>query len=144
MSALFDPPAGFERHFRRSPVTDAWEPLWSKRDGDRFVIALRVADAHCNARAMLHGGVLSTLCDNAMGIACALAIGEGTSLVTVHLSVDFLDAVCAGQWVEISAAPTQPGRTIAFASADVTADGAPAGRATALFRVIAGAPKSSG
>ncbi len=144
MSAPADPPTGFERHFRRSPVTDAWEPLWSKRDEGRFVIALRVAEAHCNARAMLHGGVLSALCDNAMGIACALAIGDGTSLVTIHLSVDFLGAVRAGQWVEIAAEPTQPGRTIAFASAEVAADGAPVGRATALFRVIADVAKSSG
>ncbi|HMO73915.1 MULTISPECIES: PaaI family thioesterase [Sphingopyxis] len=117
-------------------MTDAWEPLYSKRDARRFVIGLRVAEAHCNARAMLHGGVLSTLCDNAMGIACALAVGEGTSLVTIHLSVDFLGAARAGQWVEIAAESTQPGRTIAFASAEVTADGALAGRATALFRVI--------
>lgn len=143
MSVPADPPAGFARHFRRSPVTDAWEPLWSKRDEGRFVIALRVTEAHCNARAMLHGGVLSTLCDNAMGIACALTIGEGTSLVTLHLSVEFLDAVHMGQWVEITAESTRPGRTIAFASAEVTADGASAGRATALFRVIAGAAKSS-
>ena len=78
-----------------------------------------------------------------VGIACALTIGEGTSLVTLHLSVEFLDAVHMGQWVEITAESTRPGRTIAFASAEVTADGASAGRATALFRVIAGAAKSS-
>lgn len=135
MSARADPPAGFERHFRRSPVTDAWEPLYSKRNGDRFVIGLRVAAAHCNARAMLHGGVLSALCDNAMGIACVLAAGDGTSLVTVHLSVDFLGAAREGQWIEIGAAATRSGRTLSFAAAEVTADSRIIGRATAVFRV---------
>lgn len=136
MNRAVDPPAGFERHFRRSPVTDAWEPLFSKREGDRFVFGLRVTEAHCNARAMLHGGVLSSLCDNAMGIACALALGENTSLVTIHLAVDFLGAVRVGQWLEISATATQPGRTIAFASAEATAHGKRIGSASALFRVV--------
>ena len=26
-----DIPAGFERHTRKSPLTDPWEPLYSKR-----------------------------------------------------------------------------------------------------------------
>ncbi len=136
MSGGIEPPAGFEPHFRRSPVTDAWEPLFSKRDAECFVFGLRVAEAHCNARAMLHGGVLSSLCDNAMGIACALALGEGASLVTIHLAVDFLGAVRVGQWLEISATATQPGRTIAFASAEAHADGKRIGNASALFRVV--------
>jgi uncharacterized protein (TIGR00369 family) len=83
---------------------------------------------------MLHGGVLSTLCDNAMGIACVLAAGDGTGLVTVHLSVDFLGAAREGQWLEIAATPTQSGRTLSFASAEAAADGRIIGRATALFR----------
>lgn len=143
MSAPADPPARFERHFRRSPVTDAWEPLYSKRDGDRFVIGLRVAAAHCNARAMLHGGVLSTLCDNAMGIACVLAAGDGTSLVTVHLSVDFLGAAREGQWIEVGAIATKSGRTPSFAAAEATADSRIIGRATAVFHVgDSGRPKT--
>jgi len=142
VSVPVDPPAGFERHFRRSPVTDAWEPLYSKRESDCFVIGLRVAAVHCNARAMLHGGVLSTLCDNAMGIACVLAAGDGTGLVTVHLSVDFLGAAREGQWLEIAATATQSGRTLSFASAEAAADGRIIGRATALFRVGNGARRA--
>jgi hypothetical protein len=30
-SAITDIPDGFEPHFRKSPLTDPWEPLYSKR-----------------------------------------------------------------------------------------------------------------
>jgi hypothetical protein len=63
-------PPGFARHFRKSPVTDPWEPLYSRRDGDIFCLGLRIAKSHCNARGMLHGGVISALADNALGISC--------------------------------------------------------------------------
>ena len=51
-------PLGFARHFRKSPVTDPWEPLYSRCDGDMFCLGLRIATSHCNARGMLHGGVI--------------------------------------------------------------------------------------
>ena len=34
------PTEGFSRHYRRSPLTDPWEPLWSKNTGDAIFIGL--------------------------------------------------------------------------------------------------------
>ena len=82
-------PPGFARHFRKSPVTDPWEPLYSRRDGDIFCLGLRIAKSHCNARGMLHGGVISALADNALGISCVLQ-AENMSALTINLSTDFL------------------------------------------------------
>ncbi|HKO72820.1 MAG TPA: thioesterase, partial [Bradyrhizobium sp.] len=31
-------PEGFERHFRQSPLTDPWEPLYSKRTEKAVII----------------------------------------------------------------------------------------------------------
>ena len=61
-------PAGFERHFRRSPLTDPWEPLYSCRTPDAVVIGLRLAGAHTNSRGFAHGGLIGALADNAMGL----------------------------------------------------------------------------
>ena len=44
-----DIPEGFERHTRRSPLTDPWEPLYSKRTGEAVIIGLRLAKPHTNA-----------------------------------------------------------------------------------------------
>lgn len=132
-------PEGFKRHFRQSPLTDPWEPLYSRRDGERFHLGLHVDRPHCNSRGKAHGGLISALADNAMGIACvAAAGGQGGGAVTVQLSLDFIGSVDAGQWLEIAAEPTKLGRTLAFAEARITADGELVARATAVFRMLNG------
>ena len=62
-----DIPAGFEPHFRKSPFTDPWEPLYSKKTDKAVVIGLRLAKAHTNGRGLIHGGLIASLADNAMG-----------------------------------------------------------------------------
>ena len=43
-------PEGFMPHFKTSPVTAPWEPLFSRR-GERSVeIGLWLRDVHCNSR----------------------------------------------------------------------------------------------
>jgi uncharacterized protein (TIGR00369 family) len=98
-------PPGFEPHIRNSAVTDPWEPLYAKREGEAFSLGLRIAHSHCNARGLLHGGVISALADNAMGLACVTRM-EGVSALTVSLSVDFLSVGRSGQWLEVREART--------------------------------------
>jgi hypothetical protein len=50
-------PEGFEPHFRKSPFTDPWEPLYSKRTDKAVIIGLRLAKPHTNARDNVHGGI---------------------------------------------------------------------------------------
>lgn len=128
-------PEGFERHFRQSPLTDPWEPLYSKRDGDHFRLGVRIDRPHCNARGMAHGGLISALADNAMGLACVLASGN-PGAVTAQLSVDFVGSAKAGQWLEVAAEPVKLGRTLCFAEAKVTADAELVARASAVFRML--------
>jgi acyl-coenzyme A thioesterase PaaI-like protein len=54
-----DIPAGFERHFRRSPLTEPWEPLYSKRTDRAVIIGLRLAKPHTNGRGLIHGGLIA-------------------------------------------------------------------------------------
>jgi hypothetical protein len=46
-------PAGFEPHFRKSPLTDPWEPLYSKRTERAVIIGLRLAKPHTNGRGLI-------------------------------------------------------------------------------------------
>jgi acyl-coenzyme A thioesterase PaaI-like protein len=62
-------PAGYSRHFRASPLTDPWEPLYSKAENGAILLALRIRQAHCNSRGFAHGGLISALADNAMGLS---------------------------------------------------------------------------
>jgi uncharacterized protein (TIGR00369 family) len=132
-------PDGFERHFRQSPLTAPWEPLYSKRTTEAVVIGVRLAEPHTNSRGMVHGGLISTLADNAMGLSCGVRLGNASRLVTINLAVDFLGTAKPGQWLEVTTNFVKTGGTICFAQCLVTADGAPCARANATFRVIAAA-----
>lgn len=128
-------PPGYEPHFRKSPVTDPWEPLFVRRDGNALSLGLRIAAQHGNARGLLHGGVISALADNAMGLACVMQMDRSSAL-TVSLSVDFLSVGRIGQWLEVRAVPARLGRTLAFADARIEADGEMIAKAAATFRII--------
>ena len=136
METLLDIPDGFEPHDRKSPVTAPWEPLYRRLSGDTVVLGVRARDAHCNGRGFVHGGLISALADNAMGLSCARRMGDLASLVTVNLTVDFLGSAHVGQWLEFDTVFVKPGGTLSFTQAFVTADGQPCARANAVFRVV--------
>src|SRR5947208_12595029 len=112
-----DIPPGFEPHFRQSPLTDPWEPLYSKRTDKAVIIGLRLAKPHTNARGLIHGGLIAALADNAMGYSCAQAMGwnKNNSLLTISLAVDFIGTAQVGQWLAIEPEVIRTGSTICFA-----------------------------
>jgi acyl-coenzyme A thioesterase PaaI-like protein len=136
MEAILDVPCGFEPHDRKSPVTAPWEPLYRRISGDTVVLGVRARDAHCNGRGFVHGGLISALADNAMGLSAVRRMGDVASLVTVNLTVDFLGSAHVGQWLEFDTVFVKPGGTLTFTQAFVTADGQPCARANAVFRVV--------
>lgn len=132
---MFDLPPGFAPHLRKSPLTDAWEPLYSKREGDVLTLGVRIATPHTNARGMAHGGLIAALADNAMGLACALSGSGVGGIVTVSLTCDFTGTARIGDWLEVAATPVRVGRTLAFGEARVTAGDRLIARASAVFSV---------
>lgn len=136
METQIAPPAGFSRHFRRSPLTEPWEPLYSRREDGLVSIGFLAGAAHANSRGFVHGGMISALADNAMGLSCSQSLEGGPSLVTVSLAVDFLGSATLGQWVEVAPKLNRLGATLCFAEAVVTANGEPCAKAHATFRVV--------
>lgn len=132
-----DPPDGFEPHFRKSPVTDPWEPLFSRKIDGVVQIGLHLRAAHCNSRGLLHGGVVAALADNAMGLSCGTSMATKQGLVTLSLSVDYVGTAKIGQWLQVEPRVLRTGKTVGFSDALVTADGAMIARASATFRVLA-------
>ena len=129
-------PDGFERHFRQSPLTDPWEPLYSKRTEKAVIIGLRLAKPHTNGRGLIHGGLIAALSDNAMGYSCAHLMGAASSLVTIGLAVDFIGTAQIGQWLAVEPDVIRTGSTICFAQSLVKADDVVIARANATFRVV--------
>jgi uncharacterized protein (TIGR00369 family) len=131
-----DIPADFERHFRQSPLTDPWEPLYSKRTDNAVIIGVRLAKPHTNGRGLIHGGLIAALADNAMGHSCGHQMGGETSLVTIGLAVDFVGTAKVGQWLAVESDVIRTGRTICFAQSLIKADDVVIARANATFRVV--------
>jgi uncharacterized protein (TIGR00369 family) len=126
--------AGYAPHFRKSPVTQPWEPLYSRRHAERFELAFVVAPAHTNSRGLLHGGVVASLADNAMGIACVLASGH-QGLLTISLAIDYFGSARVGDLVEVKAEAQRTGRSLCFGTCTVYAEGTPCAGGRATFRV---------
>jgi uncharacterized protein (TIGR00369 family) len=133
---IADVPEGFERHFRQSPLTDPWEPLYSKRTDKAVIIGLRLAKPHTNGRGLIHGGLIAALADNAMGYSCAQQMGWASSLVTIGLAVDFIGTAQVGQWLAVETDVIKTGSTICFAQSLIKTDDAIIARANGTFRVV--------
>jgi uncharacterized protein (TIGR00369 family) len=134
-------PAGYSPYVRRSPLTEPWEPLFEGRDGDNTRLALQVREAHCNSRGFAHGGLITALADNAMGISAVLAAraagaGETSGAVTVSITIDFIDSGRLGDWIEFHAAVLKTGRTLAFAECHVKCGERLIARCSATFRIV--------
>ena len=131
-----DIPEGFEPFLRKSPLTDPWEPIYSRRTTDAVIIGLRLATAHTNSRGLIHGGLIAALADIAMGHSCGAKLGGGARLVTVGLAVDFIGTAQIGQWLAVESEVIKTGGTLCFAQCRVNADDAVIARANGTFRVI--------
>ena len=139
MSATNTPadfPDGFARHTRTSPLTEPWEPIFSKTTAGAVIIGLRLAKPHTNSRGMVHGGLIATLADNAMGLSCGVQMKEPQRLVTISLSIDYLASANVGQWLAVDTDFVKLGGSICFAQCLVTADGEACARGNATFKVV--------
>jgi uncharacterized protein (TIGR00369 family) len=136
------PPEGFAPHFRKSRVTDPWEPIYSREHSGALQIGLVVGEAHCNSRGFLHGAVVAALADNAMGLSYVMqaraadADSAKKGAVTVSLTVDYAATAALGQWLQVEPRVVKAGRSMGFVDALITADGEPVARASATFRLV--------
>jgi len=129
-------PPGFVRHTRTSPLTAPWEPLYARTTAEAVMIGLRIREAHTNSRGLAHGGLITALADNAMGLSCGVRLGDAARLLTSSLAIDFLGSARIGQWLQIDPEVIKTGATLCVAQCRVTADGTLCARANATFSVV--------
>lgn len=134
-------PIGFSRHTRRSPVTDPWEPLFSREADNAVHLAVEIRTAHCNSRGFAHGGILTALADNAMGLSAVRlaqqrSAADKVNAVTVTLSLDFIDTAEIGDWVEFIPEVLKAGRTLAFVDSRIMSGERLIGRGNGTFRIV--------
>ena len=84
------PPQGF---------TGLTGPLWSRPEGDGWAYGVLADERHANNHGIVHGGMLVTLLDSALGMTVWHATGLRPS-VTMQLNTHFMAAARPGEFLE--------------------------------------------
>jgi uncharacterized protein (TIGR00369 family) len=117
---------------------------WEDR---KATIELEVARHHLNRTGLLHGGVLTTLLDAALGLAgiyCATP-GQVRRAVTLALNTQFIGAGRLGMKLTVIGSWTGGGRSIFFSSAEARdAGGNLLARADGTFKYRTGSGDPAG
>ncbi len=92
----------------------------SATEGD-VEVAMEADPRHLNIQGLVHGGMLATLADTAMGLAVRTTLERGSRHVTIQLGVQFLSAGRQGR-ISARGRVVRSGRQIANAEAEVVND----------------------
>jgi len=127
-------PEGFEPHFKKSSMTAPWEPIYSQKLSDRVQIALLASEAHTNSRGFVHGGLITTIADNAMGLSCQIQYNEPRNILTMSISIDFVSIARIGQWLLFDTSYSKLGGSVCFAQCFVKADDSVVAQVSGVFK----------
>ena len=103
-------------------------------DGSAHV-RFEARDEHLNQAGTLHGGVLATLVDTAMGVAVRSTTEEGEVPATSQLTVTYLRPGRPGE-LDVTAKVRTRGEHLTVCDADVEQDGRPVAHAVATFALL--------
>jgi uncharacterized protein (TIGR00369 family) len=99
------------------------------------MMTFQARDEHLNAAGTLHGGVLATLVDTAMGVAVRSATDDGDVPATSQLTVTYLRPGKPGD-LEVTARVRTRGEHLTVCEADVEQDGRSLVHAVATFALL--------
>lgn len=118
-------------------------PLYAKPGADSkapFVLAFRAGPQHINRHGVVHGGMLATLADTAIGanlMRGGRAHGEALDpALTVNLSLDYLAGGRVGDWIEAHVHLTKAHGRIRFGQCEVKSGDVLLVRGSAVFTAI--------
>lgn len=136
MTSLAAIPDGFTPIFMVEPFTTLIGPIYSKPDGaDMFRLGFRVVEAHLNIERVVHGGMLSTVADQAIGVNVAHANNQSNDVLTIHLSVDFISPAVLDDWVEASVTLSKISGRVRFGNCELRVGDRLVLKASAIFTV---------
>ncbi|MFC4948150.1 PaaI family thioesterase [Pseudonocardia sp. GCM10023141] len=130
------PPVPFHPISRRSGFLDLIGPLYVDGTDPRSpVYGLRIEEKHANSRGGVHGGVLTTLADLALGYGAMAAHGTVLNLLTASLTVDYTGTARVGDWIEARTTLKRMGSRLAFAGCEITNAARPVASCSGVFSV---------
>ncbi len=115
-------PEGFSEVRLIDPFEIHVGPVYGAGDTDSRRYAFRIAAHHCNLRGVVHGGMLMTFADLALGQAVWDATDKAPS-VTLNMQSQFIAPAHEGDLVEVCPELTRQTRGMVFMRGDFTVKG---------------------
>ncbi len=105
----------------------------------QFVLALRADARHANRYGVVHGGLLATLADTAIGGNLARTGTDPAvdTTLTVHLTLNYIAGAQVGDWIEARVRLLKERGRVRFGECDVVCGGKLLVQASASFYVPA-------
>jgi uncharacterized protein (TIGR00369 family) len=131
------------------PASDGWEaipddgfiglvgPIWQKPDESGMRFAFLADVKHRNRRGVVHGGMIMTFADRALGMTARHANGYKPQ-ATIQLDVHFVDAVQIGGFVEARAEIVRRTRSLIFMKADFVVGERVVATANGIWKTLVG------
>ena len=127
---------GFKAIEHTGPFLAQNGPLYCKKVDGKLVLGLRIDEPHTNMRGIVHGGMLVTLADSALGTVLYNSRKPPQPMVTVSLTTDFIESAWPGDWVEAHVDVLRIGSRLAYANCYLQVGERRILRASAVFAVV--------
>ena len=128
-------PAGFSDTRLIDPFEIHVGPVWEQGETGARRFAFRVDKRHINMRGVIHGGMLMTFADAALGQAAWDAC-DHANCVTLTMQSQFLAPAREGDWIEVAPVLTRRTRALMFLRGDFTVEGEPVFSVSSVWKVL--------
>ncbi|WP_204215527.1 PaaI family thioesterase [Microvirga pudoricolor] len=133
---LFDPSLdGWVQRNDEPGFIEMAGPIWERRGDDGLILGFVVRPMHCNRRGVLHGGMLMTFADQALGLS-AWEANAGSPQATIQLDTHFIAAVDVGEFVQAETRITRKTRSLIFMSGSIHVSGRVVATAQGIWKTL--------
>jgi uncharacterized protein (TIGR00369 family) len=117
------------------PFLEHIGPIWRRVVDSQFEHCFHVQPFHINLFGYVHGGMIATFADHALGFP-ALMANQGNPIVTTHLDVNFVSGARLGELVSCKGEVVRKARSICFMRGDIMAEGRIVATASGVWKAI--------
>lgn len=140
--SAFDPPSEGWLALRSDSYIGMVGPLWQRPPDEEMERGRRrfgflAETRHLNANGMVHGGMIMTFADHAIGLT-ARSVNKANRQATVQLDTHFLSGVEDGEFVEAQCRLTRETKSLLFMAAEIAVGDRPVATAQGVWKI--GAP----
>lgn len=104
--------------------------------------AFRALQKHANLIGLVHGGMLMSLADRALGVA-AMRAAEGANCVTIELGMQFVGAGRLGDWIEARPQVVRRTSSLVFMRGEVVVRDDVIGTASGVWKILRRRPEGA-